>query len=91
MAKELTEEEQCGMKDLEENFTEHIERYRIKRITHRESGKKTTEDLQDELNDLEDYLEGCRNSEIDDVIINIEFASAKAGVLRRILGDDENQ
>lgn len=87
MAKELTEEELCGVKDLEEKFTEHLERYRVKKVTEHERGASA--ELQEELEGLEEYHEGCRNSEIDDLLINIEFCAAKIGVLRRILELDK--
>ncbi len=86
MAKELTEEELCGVRDLEENFSEHLERYRLRKVADLQSGDKTEAELRDELKGLEEYLEGCRRSEIDDLLVNIEFYGAKVGVLKRILG-----
>ena len=40
MAKELTEEEQCGVRDLEEKFTEHLERYRLQKVAELDTGGK---------------------------------------------------
>ena len=89
MAKELTEEEKRGFRDLEERFTEHLDQYRLRKVAQHRSGEKTEGELEAELQGLEDYLGGCQRSEIDDLLINIEFISAKVGVLKRILGKAE--
>ena len=83
MAKELSEHERSSLQDLREHFQEHVERYR--ETKERELAQGGRGKLQEELGNLEDYLEGCRRSEIDDVRINIEFCGAKVVVLREVL------
>ena len=87
MAKELSEEERTSLSDLEENFQDHVDRYRKQKESELDAAGKMK--LLEELNGLQSYLEGCRRSEIDDLLITIEFKSAQAGVLKRILGMEE--
>jgi len=83
MAKELNESERSSLGDLEENFQEHVERYT--RRKERELSEGDREALEEELANLEGYLEGCRRSEIDDLRINIDFCGAKVSVLKELL------
>ena len=83
MAKELDESERISLNDLEENFIDHVRRYRNRKERELAEGKRET--LEEELINLEEYLEGCRRSEIDDVRINIDYCGAKVNVLKTLL------
>jgi len=67
MAKELDERERASIRDLEENFKDHVRRYRTKKDDELSIGERS--DLEEELDNLQAYLEGCRRSEIDDLVI----------------------
>ena len=83
MVKELSEEERISIGDIEENFQEHVDRYRTRKESELEAEGEMK--LLEELNGLQSYLEGCRRSEIDDLRINIDFCEAKVEILKTIL------
>ena len=70
--------------DLEKMITQRLEEYK------KEKSKAPIEQLKEELADLNDYLEGCYNSEIDDTEINIRFTEGKTIILKGLIENSKN-
>ena len=79
MAKELNANEEKNLSNLSDNMQQQLLEY------EKISQKKSKVELSQELIDLDDYLNGCYNSEIDDTEINIRFCEGKSVVLKKIL------
>jgi len=79
MATELSKEEEKSLDDLSANMQLRLLEYKNSRL------KLSKNELQVELKDLNEYLEGCRNSEIDDTLINIRFCEDKANILEDLI------
>ena len=84
MAKELTDSEKKHFNDLEDNFDSKVEEYRNKKEKELAEGKK--EELKEELENIDRYLEIYNRGEVDDLLINVRFIEAKQKVLRSLLG-----
>jgi len=78
MAIELSKQEEKSFSDLNDNIKSRLREYKEKK------SELTKEELTKELQDLNDYLEGCRNSEIDDLEINIRFCEGKANIIENL-------
>ena len=83
MAKKLSKEEQKSQDGLERDMDTRVLAYKKEKEQQLKDGKK--EELVQELASIEKYLLGCRNSEIADVLPNIQFAHRKAKILRELL------
>ncbi len=79
MAIELSASEERNLDDLKVKMQERVQQFK------EEWQSKSQEELQQELMDLEEYLKGCYNSEIDDTEINIRFCEGKSEILKKIL------
>ena len=85
MARELSKGEIKALQDLEDNFYDYLREYKETRENDYQNGKH--DELNKELKDLEDYYNGCINSEIDDLRVNISYCGAKIEVLKGILSN----
>ena len=90
MAVRLTQKELDYFKDLEENFESHVADYQRQKMQEYTDGLGLVSELREELKNHRLYLEGCRNWEIDDVVINIRFIAAKIKVLEDLLESGGN-
>ncbi len=79
MAKELTKNEEKSQNNLKKNMGSRLSEFK------KQNQDKSKEELQQELSNLEEYLKGCYNSEIDDTEINIRFCGGKAEVLKSLI------
>ncbi|MEA3430084.1 MAG: hypothetical protein U9R08_02325 [Nanoarchaeota archaeon] len=73
--KKLTNEEINSLNNLNSKLIKY----------KKQISKLTKEELQNELEKLNNYLKGCRNSEIDDTLTNIRFIEEKINVLKNII------
>lgn len=81
--KQLSENEKQHYSDLEQNFTQHIDKYRNEKQQELQQGKE--KELTVELQNLEEYYALCMRGEVSDLIVNIDFCGAKIGVLKEIM------
>jgi len=79
MAVELTKSEEDSLSKLAENMNSRLVEFQ------QEYQNKTKQEIQQELTDLEEYLKGCYNSEIDDTETNIRFCEGKSLILKSLL------
>jgi len=84
MAKELSPEEETNLKSLNDNMQQRLSEYR------QDWRQKPTEEQKKELKKLDEYLQGCYNSEIDDTEINIRFTEAKSEILKKLIDTNSN-
>lgn len=83
MARQLSPKEEKHYQELDSNFSQKVQEYKQKKEKELSEGKK--EELILELKKLEEYYEGCQNSMISDLEVNIRFCGAKIEVLKKIL------
>lgn len=86
--KQLSENEKQYYDDLEQNFTQHVDKYRNEKQQELQQGKE--EELAVELQKLEEYYALCMKGEVSDLIVNIDLCGAKIGVLKELFGFTEN-
>ncbi len=79
MAKELTKSEERSLHNLQSNMEERLVEFKNK------YQGKSKEELLQELSKLEEYLQGCYNSEIDDTEISIRFHEGKTLILKKLI------
>lgn len=82
--KQLSENEKQYYSDLEQNFTQHVNKYRNEKQQELQQGEE--EELAVELKDLEEYFALCMKGEVSDLIVNIDLCGAKIGILKELLG-----
>ena len=87
--RQLSENEKQHYSDLEENFTQHVDKYRDSKQQELQQGKK--DDLIVELQDLEGYYAICMRGEVSDLKVNIDLCGAKIEVLKGLLGIENNE
>ena len=86
--RQLSENEKQHYSDLEENFTQHVDKYRDSKQQELQQGKE--EELAVELQDLEEYYAICMRGEVSDLIVNIDLCGAKISVLKELLESTDN-
>ena len=84
MAKQLSPTEEKTIDALERDMDARVLTYKKEKMQQLKDCKK--QELLAELEGLDRYLLGCRNSEIADTLTHIEFVQRKADVLRALLG-----
>ena len=79
----LSRSDADAMFELQHDFDGALNKYREKKKQELAQGKSA--ELENEYESLQRYIDGCARGEIPDILINIQFAQAKCGVLETIL------
>jgi len=80
---EKREGERKYWKDLNDNFEDHVEKYRQEKLAILKQGKK--EEVEQELKRHQGYMDIYRKGNVSDHQLSIKFRLAKIEVLKEIL------